>query len=230
MHKFTPSVLCFVDSLSNFFLFSVSKKLTHYSLFFMEDTDQMKADSFSDLLGPDVVPIKKSDSLRHSKKGVITPGKLIRRESAVATKHAPNPSFDLESAITFVEPNDYLDFKKPGIQHGVYKNLRQGKYEIQSRLDLHRHTVEQARNALWQFLRDCEVHNVRCALVTHGKGEGRLQPAKLKSCVNHWLRQFNSVLAFHTAQRRDGGMGATYVLLKKSETEKLKTAEKLSKK
>ena len=196
----------------------------------MEDTDQMEADSFSDLLGPDVVPIKKSDSLRHSKKGVITPGKLIRRESAVATKHASNPSFDLESAITFVEPNDYLDFKKPGIQHGVYKNLRQGKYEIQSRLDLHRHTVEQARNALWQFLRDCEVHNVRCALVTHGKGEGRLQPAKLKSCVNHWLRQFNSVLAFHTAQRRDGGMGATYVLLKKSETEKLKTAEKLSKK
>ena len=71
---------------------------------------------------------------------------------------------------------------------------------------------------------------MRCALVTHGKGEGRLQPAKLKSCVNHWLRQFNSVLAFHTAQRRDGGMGATYVLLKKSETEKLKTAEKLSKK
>ena len=155
---------------------------------------------------------------------------MIRRESAVATKRASNPSFDLESAITFVEPNDYLDFKKPGIQHGVYKNLRQGKYEIQSRLDLHRHTVEQARNALWQFLRDCEVHNVRCALVTHGKGEGRLQPAKLKSCVNHWLRQFNSVLAFHTAQRRDGGMGATYVLLKKSETEKLKTAEKLSKK
>ena len=196
----------------------------------MEDTDQMEADSFSDLLGPDVVPIKKSDILRHSKKNAITPGKLIRRESAAATKRASNPSFDLESAITFVEPNDYLDFKKPGIQHGVYKNLRQGKYEIQSRLDLHRHTVEQARNALWQFLRDCEVHNVRCALVTHGKGEGRLQPAKLKSCVNHWLRQFNSVLAFHTAQRRDGGMGATYVLLKKSETEKLKTAEKLSKK
>jgi len=196
----------------------------------MEDTDQMEADSFSDLLGPDVVPIKKSDSLRHSKKRAITPGKLIRRESAVATKRASNPSFDLESAITFVEPNDYLDFKKPGIQHGVYKNLRQGKYEIQSRLDLHRHTVEQARNALWQFLRDCELHNVRCALVTHGKGEGRLQPAKLKSCVNHWLRQFDSVLAFHTAQRRDGGMGATYVLLKKSETEKLKTAEKLSKK
>ena len=196
----------------------------------MEDTDQMEADSFSELLGPDVVPIKKSNSLRHSKKSAITPGKLIRRESAAAAKRALNPSFDLESAITFVEPNDYLDFKKPGIQHGVYKNLRQGKYEIQSRLDLHRHTVEQARNALWQFLRDCEVHNVRCALVTHGKGEGRLQPAKLKSCVNHWLRQFNSVLAFHTAQRRDGGMGATYVLLKKSETEKLKTAEKLSKK
>ena len=31
----------------------------------MEDTDQMEADSLSDLLGPDVVPIKKSDSLRH---------------------------------------------------------------------------------------------------------------------------------------------------------------------
>ena len=146
----------------------------------MEDTDQMEADSFSDLLGPDVVPIKKSDSLRHSKKRTITPGKLIRRESAVVTKRASNPSFDLESAITFVEPNDYLDFKKPGIQHGVYKNLRQGKYEIQSRLDLHRHTVEQARNALWQFLRDCEVHNCAMCACDPWERRGEITACKIE--------------------------------------------------
>ena len=61
-----------------------------------------------------------------------------------------------------VDPNDYLAFARPGVQHGVYKNLRQGKYDIQSRLDLHRHTVEQARTALYGFVVDCQTRGAVC--------------------------------------------------------------------
>ena len=103
-----------------------------------------------------------------------------------------------------------------------------GKYDIQSRLDLHRHTVDQAREALWSFVGDCQKHGVRCALVTHGKGEGREQPARLKSCVNHWLRQFDQVLAFHSAQKQHGGAGSTYILIKKNTMARLSTSEKLA--
>ncbi|MCV6604775.1 MAG: Smr/MutS family endonuclease, partial [Porticoccaceae bacterium] len=62
--------------------------------------------------------------------------------------------------------------------------------------------------------------------VTHGKGEMRHKPALLKSCVNHWLRQLDVVLAFHTAQRHHGGSGATYVMLRKSDTQKDENRER----
>jgi DNA-nicking Smr family endonuclease len=126
-----------------------------------------------------------------------------------------------------VSPHDILEFKRPGIQHGVYKNLRMGKYKVDARLDLHRLSVEKSREAVAQFIQDCLANDIRCALITHGKGmERQPQPALLKSCVNHWLPQLPSVMAFHSAQKHHGGVGATYVLLKKSEKKKQDTAEK----
>jgi len=47
----------------------------------------------------------------------------------------------------------------------------------------------------------------------------------LKSCVNLWLPQFEQVLAFHSAPRHLGGMGATCFLLKKSEQARQKNFE-----
>jgi DNA-nicking Smr family endonuclease len=64
--------------------------------------------------------------------------------------------------------------------------------------------------------------------VTHGKGEGREQPARLKSCVNHWLRQFDQVLAFHSAQKTHGGVGATYILVKKDSAARRETGDKIN--
>ena len=125
-----------------------------------------------------------------------------------------------------IDPNAILSYQKPGVQHGVFRNLRLGKYAIDARLDLHRHTVEQARMALDTFVKDCLAADIRCALITHGKGEGRKQPAVLKSCVAHWLPQLDSVLAFHSAQRHHGGSGATYLLLKKSQNKRQENLER----
>jgi len=47
-------------------------------------------------------------------------------------------------------------------------------------------------------------------------------PAVLKSHLVHWLPQLDDVQAFHTAQPKDGGAGALYVLLRKSERKKEK--------
>jgi DNA-nicking Smr family endonuclease len=147
-----------------------------------------------------------------------------RREAAMQQTAAElNPL-----AGEFVEPVDPWDpiaFKRDGVQNGVYRNLRLGKYRVDARLDLHRHTVEMARRALYEFVRDCVQADVRCALVTHGKGEGRKQPAVLKSCVNAWLPQLEEVLAFHSAQKPHGGLGATYLLLRKSERKRQENLE-----
>ena len=185
------------------------------------------SDGFSDLIGDDVKPLVKKGSSHLPKSSIITPGTFERRKAAQAEKISDINYLDPETIITQVDPLDYLEYQRPGVQHGVYKNLRMGKYEIQSRLDLHRHTVEQARVALWRFIDDCHRHSIRCSLILHGKGEGRQEPAKLKSCVNHWLRQFDQVLAFHSAQKQHGGVGATYVLIKKDRAARQKTGEKI---
>ena len=192
------------------------------------ELDKLSDKQFVDMVGDDIQPLSGKGSAHIAKPVQVTPGVLERRKAAQEEVVAESNILDPASIIEQVDPLAYLEFVRPGVQHGVYKNLRLGKYEIQSRLDLHRHTVEQARNALWLFVDDCHKHGVRCALVTHGKGEGREQPARLKSCVNHWLRQFDQVLAFHSAQKTHGGVGATYILVKKDSAARRETGDKIN--
>lgn len=148
-----------------------------------------------------------------------------RREAATAmSEQELNPLSG--EFVEQVHPRDPIEFKRDGVQNGVYRNLRLGKYTVDARLDLHNHSVDRARTALFEFVRDCLDADIRCALITHGKGEGRQNPALLKSCINHWLPQLEEVLAFHSAQKQHGGMGATYVLLRKSDKKKLETLER----
>jgi len=180
---------------------------------------------FQEAYGEDIQPLSGKGAHRNLIPSKVTPGMVERRKAAQQEQLQHGNILDGGNLIKQVDPYDHLSFVRPGVQHGVFKNLRQGKYEIQSTLDLHRKTVEQSRLAVWDFLKDCQVHGIRCALVTHGKGEGREQPAKLKSCVNHWLRQVDQVLAFHTAQKQHGGSGATYVLIKKNSQARQRTGE-----
>jgi len=155
----------------------------------------------------------------------LSPGVKKRRLAAQAIVEADNNRLSGEY-VERIDPQEILSFQSPGVQHGVFKKLRLGKYRIDAQLDLHRMNVEQARREVFQFLQDCLEYGIRCALIVHGLGEGRQpQPGLLKSCVAHWLPQLDSVLAFHSAQKRDGGAGATYVLLRKGERERQKNRE-----
>ncbi|MFC3116232.1 DNA endonuclease SmrA [Cellvibrio fontiphilus] len=147
------------------------------------------------------------------------------RRKAATAELAKDKNFLSGEYIEPLDPLSVIEFKRDGVQHGVYRSLRMGKYQIDARLDLHNMTVEQARTAVFQFIKDCMTNDIRCALITHGKGEGRDQPAQLKSCVAHWLPQLDEVMAFHSAQKRHGWVGATYVLLRKSDKKKLENWE-----
>lgn len=140
-----------------------------------------------------------------------------RRAAAVADARASEANFLSGEYVPPLDPHELLTFRRDGVQTGVYRKLRLGKYSIDARLDLHRMTVEQARRAVYQFVQDCMAQDIRCGLITHGKGVGRERPALLKSCVAHWLPQFEEVLAFHSALPQHGASGATYIMLRKSE-------------
>ncbi len=177
----------------------------------------------------DVKPIKSEPKVVLASAHLDKTNAEKRRKMATA-ELAKDKNFLSGEYIEPVESLAILEFKRDGVQTGVYRNLRLGKYQIDARLDLHNMTVEQARTAVFQFIKDCMNYDIRCALITHGKGEGRDQPAQLKSCVAYWLPQFNEIMAFHSAQQRHGASGATYILLRKSEKKKLETAELHNKK
>jgi DNA-nicking Smr family endonuclease len=129
-----------------------------------------------------------------------------------------NQNFLTDGEVESVEPEEVLSFKLNGIQPAVFKKLRQGKYTIDYHLDLHRKTVAEARDEVFKLLRSASHYNFRTLLITHGKGLMSTPPARLKSYINHWLRQVDIVLGFHSANDRHGGTGSVYVHLKKPET------------
>ena len=134
-----------------------------------------------------------------------------------------------------IEPLDHwfvLEFKRPGVQNGVFRKLKQGRYEAEARLDLHRMTAALARREIFEFVEESHQLGLRSVLVIHGKGDSaaeRERSSILKGCTNHWLRELDIVQAFHSAQPRHGGTGAVYVLLRKSEEKKRENREKFTK-
>lgn len=153
------------------------------------------------------------------------------QNSAALRQHAeegkkPDLNYLDLNSITPVNPEDIIGLKKNGVQEGVYKKLRQGKYPIEDQLDLHSSTVKEAQSQVLNYIKQSVMHNYRCVLITHGKGVQSKTPGKIKSHVNHWLQQIPDALAFHSAQAKDGGTGAVYVLLKKSEAKKQENREK----
>ena len=64
----------------------------------------------------------------------------------------------------------------------VYKKLRLGKYELQASLDLHQKTLNEARQSLVQFIADCELRDIRCLLILHGKGAQHAARPAQKLC------------------------------------------------
>lgn len=182
---------------------------------------------FEEMAG--VQPLKREPRERLSKHTTID-AEARRAAAAGSAVSANNPLVD-----EGVEPLDawyVLDFKRAGIQHGVYRKLRMGRYDIDARLDLHRMTVKQAREEVHQFIRDAMQLGLRTVLILHGKGQRKVEQqrtAVLKGYVNRWLQDIDNVQAFHSAQPVHGGTGAVYALLKKSAEKKQQNRERFMK-
>lgn len=113
----------------------------------------------------------------------------------------------------WVEIEEQISFHHPGLQNKLLKKLAQGKISIEAKLDLHRLNMSQALVEAKHFILNCQRRGYRLGLIIHGKGKQSTKPI-LKNALNIWLRTQANVLAFHTAQPKDGGAGAVYVLIK----------------
>ncbi|NOX76608.1 MAG: DNA mismatch repair protein MutS [Gammaproteobacteria bacterium] len=125
----------------------------------------------------------------------------------VAREHAPA-----------VAPEENLFFAHSGPQRRLLRQLKRGEIRPEASLDLHGQTLAEAGTLLAHFLEEAQNAGLRCLCVVHGKGHRSAagRPV-LKTQVNQWLRDTSAVLAFCSAQPKDGGMGAVYVLLKRNQ-------------
>ncbi|MDV7106318.1 DNA endonuclease SmrA [Vibrio sp. TH_r3] len=178
---------------------------------------------FQKMMG-DITPLTQ-DTAELKKQHHVSEAHLARREAAMNLAIDDSSYLSLDNA-PMIKPNDVIEFKRSGVQDGVYKKLRLGKYPIQAKLDLHKKTLTQARDEIVKFLRQCLRMDIRTVIIIHGKGERSTPPALVKSYTANWLTQMSDVLAVHSAQQFHGGTGAVYVMLKKSADKKLENRER----
>jgi DNA-nicking Smr family endonuclease len=106
----------------------------------------------------------------------------------------------------------------PGVDRRTADKVRKGRMEIEARIDLHGMTQAEAHRALTAFIIGQHEAGRRCVLVVTGKGAWREGGGVLRDAVPRWLNQADlrpRLLSFTHAQRKDGGDGALYVLLKR---------------
>ncbi|MBW2280203.1 MAG: Smr/MutS family protein [Deltaproteobacteria bacterium] len=123
-----------------------------------------------------------------------------------------------EGEFDSLDPMDVIEGSVPGLDPRVLRQLRRGDFAMQAEVDLHRLTADDARRRVDAFLEDAHGRGLRCVRIVHG--HGRNSPggqAVLKPSLPRWLARGAArrlMLAYTTAPQRDGGAGATYVLLR----------------
>ncbi len=170
--------------------------------------------------------LKKKALQRETASREASPAQLQRRRKAMGLDRPAADANPLTlGEVKPVAPRDMLAWKKDGVQHQVFSRLKNGHYPLEGFLDLHRMSVKEARQAVWNFFRLAEAKGWRTVLIAHGRGEQSATPARLKSYVVHWLGQLPRVNAYASADRRHGGTGAVVVLLQKSAAAREATRE-----
>jgi DNA-nicking Smr family endonuclease len=135
-----------------------------------------------------------------------------RAELLAESLHGPSePSTDGIEQL-----GEGVAFRRSTLPKRVFRDLRGGRFTIEAELDLHGLSTLNAKRELREFIVHSAKQQLGCVRVIHGKGR-RSGPSGpiLKGAVQHWLAQWEEVLAFVSAQPRDGGSGALYVLLRR---------------
>jgi DNA-nicking Smr family endonuclease len=115
---------------------------------------------------------------------------------------------------------EQVEGKASGADDALLRKLRNGEFPADARIDLHGLHLPAARRAVQEAIQRVAAQSKRCVLVVHGRGRHSESEPVLKEAFLEWLAEpplVSRVLAFTSARGRDGGVGATYVLLRRSD-------------
>ncbi|WP_268407021.1 DNA endonuclease SmrA [Alteromonas sp. a30] len=192
-----------------------------------QDNNASPSDFQAEMLQLDgIKPLKQVDTVYHAPSEADILAKQLKRQALEKELGSYQNHLTTES-VQPIAPDDVIAYKKEGVQEGVFKNLRLGKYDITRMLSLQGMKFKDAHEKVFHFIVDNYKFGNRALLIKHGMGiHSKPYPGFYKSYINVWLRSLPEVLAFHTAIKQHGGYGAVYVLLKKNEQLKLDNREK----
>ena len=115
--------------------------------------------------------------------------------------------------IHFSDENNLSGLSKKNI-----KEIKTGKFKVQSKLDLHGYRLKEAETLFFEFLKINFKSKKRNLLVISGKGErGK---GKIKFSIPVWISSpsLSHLIHFYSfAAPKDGGDGAYYIRLRKKE-------------
>ncbi len=161
----------------------------------------------------DAKPLRQMDKAPEHRPSVSTRARFARQDE----REVLAESLDADIDETETGAGESLHFHRPSVGRRTMRKLGRGNFSVQDEIDLHGMTVPQAKDALHEFIGECELRGYTCIRIVHGKGLGSGDRGPvIKSKVNKWLRQWSEVLAFVSARQIDGGTGAVYVLLRKN--------------
>lgn len=137
------------------------------------------------------------------------------RDVLMASKYGDQPA--PQAWDTGQEYEHEQTFVRTGLGTDIASKLRRGHWSVQGELDLHGMIVDEAHDALSDFIVAARQRRYRCVRIIHGKGltSPNKEPV-LKGKVRRWLAHWDEVLAYTEAPRHAGGGGAILVLLKGS--------------
>lgn len=118
--------------------------------------------------------------------------------------------------IRLSDTGEYMEWACPSLRGNISRRLHEGCFAVQDCIDLHGMTLGEAEEALTFFFSEAIRKRLFCIKVIHGRGLRSPKGPVLKEALSKWLHgSFRKwVLAYATAKDCDGGLGATYIMLR----------------
>jgi DNA-nicking Smr family endonuclease len=176
----------------------------------------------------DVTPLKTDSKTQHEHylaEHKPTAGQAVKQ--AALNEHELLQLLSLEPHVFSQKyPDEIIYHRHDGMQDAVFRQLRLGKYDIKTVLDVHQYSLHQARYSVVNCILGAYERGERNLLIIHGKGfHSKPYTGMMKSAVFDWLTRIEQVVAFHSATPEQGGSGALFVMLKKSPQKRIENSE-----
>ncbi len=157
------------------------------------------------------------------KKRIESKSKVKKVQEHCLKKKEEDALRRLENLIKFGEgfnisdTPEYVEGTGYHVHPEMARRLHNGDFSIQSFVDLHGLTVDEAKDVFDNFMKWATTNGKQGLLIIHGRGLSSPSEPVLKRKVIEWLTRGpwrKWVIAFSSARKCDGGAGATYVLLR----------------